>query len=363
MTDRPELARATPALPGNFRWPLGAGVFGTAVLLAVAVIAPSLAARAWLTAVVVWIAFPIGALFLLLIHGLTGGRWGEALAPQLRTMAFTLAAFVLLFVPVFLSLPMIYPWASGAVDAKPDVTRLYLNPLSFILRCAVSLIIWTLLAILNMQQARRAPTGSSATALVVLAVTFSFVAVDWVLSLEPHYVSSTMALELIAIDMLSALALVALRSSVLSQQTRNDVGQLMLGLGLGLLYLAFISFLVDWSGNLPTTAFWYNERTHDPKALGLLLAALALGLLAIGLLASPAVRRRAAGIRAAGAAALGSIAAYQFWLILPGFGLTPGLAVLALVAITAVGGLWLALALSRLPGTAASRLGVVLDGA
>ena len=42
-------------------------------------LAPGTFGFAWLTALSVWIAWPLGAMALTLIHALTGGRWGNAI--------------------------------------------------------------------------------------------------------------------------------------------------------------------------------------------------------------------------------------------------------------------------------------------
>lgn len=71
-------------------------------------------ARGWLVAWLVWSAVPVGSLVLMLIHGVTGGRWGEALAPALRPAAALVPLAGLAFLGVALGLPALYPWAAEA---------------------------------------------------------------------------------------------------------------------------------------------------------------------------------------------------------------------------------------------------------
>ena len=61
-------------------------------------------ARGWLLAWLTWSAVPVGSLVLILIHRVTGGRWGEALAPALRPAA----ALVPLAALAFLGLSLIH---------------------------------------------------------------------------------------------------------------------------------------------------------------------------------------------------------------------------------------------------------------
>src|SRR5579885_2928243 len=43
------------------------------------VLTPLSFAHAWLAALTLWLSWPLGSLALLLIHALTGGRWGFAI--------------------------------------------------------------------------------------------------------------------------------------------------------------------------------------------------------------------------------------------------------------------------------------------
>ncbi|HNP15299.1 MAG TPA: hypothetical protein PKI99_02395, partial [Terrimesophilobacter sp.] len=52
-----------------------------------------------------------GALGLLMLHRLTGGRWGEAIQEILYSAARTLPYFSLMLVPVLLGLESVFPWA------------------------------------------------------------------------------------------------------------------------------------------------------------------------------------------------------------------------------------------------------------
>jgi hypothetical protein len=81
----------TPAaLPARTRLPWPAWALGFAAAVAGAAYlshASAPVARGWLVAFVFWSGIPAGSLVLLLIHRLTGGRWGERLAPALRPAA------------------------------------------------------------------------------------------------------------------------------------------------------------------------------------------------------------------------------------------------------------------------------------
>src|SRR5579864_7481039 len=116
----------------------GAGLVATVVGWAVA---PSAFPHAWLAAVTVWMGWPLGCMGLLLIHALTGGRWGEAIRPQLVAGMVTLPLLLPALIPSMTMLAALYPWARTDMALHLN-NRLYLNLPFFAGRVIVYLIIW-----------------------------------------------------------------------------------------------------------------------------------------------------------------------------------------------------------------------------
>ena len=69
-----------------------------------------------------------------MIHRLTGGRWGEIAAPVIEPAAAAVPLLVVLAIPLFIAIPMLYPWPLHPASIKPDVLSYYLNAPSFIVR-------------------------------------------------------------------------------------------------------------------------------------------------------------------------------------------------------------------------------------
>ena len=90
-----------------------AAVVGLAIELAAA---PQSVSQGWLIAFVFVSGIPIGSLVLLLVHRLTGGRWGEALAPVLMPAAAVMPLVALAFVPLAFGLSAPYRWAADTAD-------------------------------------------------------------------------------------------------------------------------------------------------------------------------------------------------------------------------------------------------------
>ena len=114
----------------------------------VAVFAPRIAAAGWLVGFVFWSQIPLGSLMLMMIHRLTGGRWGEALYPALAPAARLVPLLLLVIVPVFIAIPLLDPWSHRSGDVKPDVLSYYLNAPFFIARSLIAIAGWSVLAFL-----------------------------------------------------------------------------------------------------------------------------------------------------------------------------------------------------------------------
>src|SRR5205085_8062059 len=75
--------------------------------------------HSYLFAWLFWIGLSLGALVIVMMQALTGGKWGAAVS-NLSTAAFmTLPLMALLFLPVLLGAHQIYGWSVGAFGEAP----------------------------------------------------------------------------------------------------------------------------------------------------------------------------------------------------------------------------------------------------
>src|SRR6202000_1810621 len=213
----------------------------------------------WLVAFAIAGSIPVGSMIWLLIHRLTGGEWGIAAAPVLGPAAGVTPFLIVGFLPILLGLRLIYPWAADPHAVPVDVAGWYLNGGSFSLRGLIALAGWSVLAV-----AFAAGLGSRLLAglgLAFFGLSISLVAVDWYLSLEPHYVATAFAATITIQQLLGALAVAALISpSAVDGETAGDIGGLLIATLLGVVYLEFMTFVVAWYGDLPDKAEWFLKR-------------------------------------------------------------------------------------------------------
>lgn len=274
-------------------------------------------ARGWLLAWVLLGAPPAGALALLLIHRITGGRWGEALGPVLRPLAGLLPLVGLGFLGLLLDLSALYPWAA-AERVKPDVAAYYLNPILFALRGVITLAGWSVLTILLLRAScTRLVAGLG---LAFYGLTISLVPVDWILSVEPNFTSSAFGASIALHQILAALALTALvRPAALNADSAPDLATLMLTALLGVLYMGLMSYVVAWYGDLPPKAAWYLKRGTETYALLIGAAFLLGGLIPFSFLLFAGVRSNPFALRIVGFLILIGLTLRFAWLLLPAY--------------------------------------------
>lgn len=294
------------AFPRGCRWPALVGLLG---LLGLAWVQPAAAAAGGLVALAAGSALPLGCLLLALLLPLVDGDWRAVLGPGLARGLAALPGLALLLLPVLLGFGLLYPW----VDEQTDGFRgLYLSGPAFVLRNLVYLGAWLALGRL----ARRGSPLRCAQGAIAAVLLSTLAALDWLMALDPHFLSTLFGLLVIIRQLLTGLAFAGLLGLAALTPPRARIlrGLLLAGLLLWL-YLHVMQLLIVWSVDLPHEIRWYQRR--ETAGWGLLGAGLAglQALLAVGL-ASPLGSRPAALRLACGAILLGGVLE-ALWLALP----------------------------------------------
>jgi hypothetical protein len=321
---------------------LFAGAVATAGIVIAAAFAPRVAAAGWLVGFVLWSQIPVGSLVLLMIHRLTGGRWGEALYPAFASATRFLPLLFVLIVPVFIAIPLLDPWSHLPGDVKSDVLSYYLNMPFFVGRSLIAVAGWSMLAFLLPRVGGRLGELVAALGLVFHGVLISVVSVDWILSLEPPFISSSFGASMAITQLIAGLAWAVIWAPRANHSVTGDIGGLLLAFVLAITYVDFIAFLVMWYSDLPVRMSWFIERGHFPwlqLAAGAFIFGSAAPILAL-LLAR--VRNGVHELRAVAISSLAGLALYYAYLIAPPFGV--GALAAAALAIVTIGLLFIAVA-------------------
>jgi hypothetical protein len=308
-----------------------------AALIAIGLKWPHYAGGGWLTSFVYVSAIPLGSLQLLFIYRLTGGRWGEVLGPFFELVAACIPLLAILFVPVLIALPTLFPWVNnaGAIsELKLDVAAYYLNTSEFIARTTFAFVVWSALALVLPHVSGRAGTLLAALGMIFHAVIMSLLSIDWILSSEPTFISTSFGASIAVMQILAALSFAAFVAPVHDSRAVRDLGALMLAVVLGLTYIDFMAVLVLWYGNIPAKVDWLLQRTFSPwkwLAIGAFIFGSLLPILA---LLFERVRTSRTALSYVGGSFLIGLALYGAYLVTPSYDVwSIATAVLAVVAL------------------------------
>jgi hypothetical protein len=238
----------------------------------------------WLTVALFLLSLPLGAMTILMVHGLTGGRWGEALRPPLRAIVATLPLALLLLAPVLARIDLIFPWAKGDLASLPEAVQqklAYLNEPFFVIRFIGCALIWLALGwsihrwtTPERDRSARTPSRPYAIGLIVHGLTVTVFAIDWMLSIEPDFYSTIYAMLEAAAEVVGACALaLAVLAAGRAIETMpggeddvalgEDVANMLFGFMLIWAYLSFMQWLIIWAGDLPEEIRWYILRSQN----------------------------------------------------------------------------------------------------
>jgi hypothetical protein len=325
--------------------------------------------QSYLIAFIFWLGISLGSLALLMVQYLSGGAWGLFSRRVFEASSRNLPLMALLFIPIALSLPTLYVWARPEAVNDPIIHEkaAYLNPAFFYARAVAYFVIWSVLAFLlsgwSREQDLSAPRLPgpkdgrmrvlSGPGLVLYMITLTFMSVDWIMSLDPHFYSTIFGILMLGGQGLSSLAFTILVLALLSKARPlsevaapdhfHDLGKLMLAFVMLWAYFSVSQLIIIWSGNLPEEIPWYIDRLRGPWAPISVLVLVGHFAIPFALLLSRRFKRQAR--------LLGRIAMFVLlmrvveitWMIAPVFRHDHTVSWLDFAAVLGVGGIWMVL--------------------
>lgn len=246
--------------------------------------------QAYLYSYLFWLGISLGLLGLLMLHFAVSSRWGLTLRRIAEAGGGAIWVMAILFIPLIIGLPFLYPWARPqeiAADPALKYQTWYLNMPFFIVRAVIYFAVWIALAYFaNRQIARLAndPAGNpllrgrlqglGAAGMILYAFTMFFASVDWLMSLLPSWTSTAFGMIIVLGQAQSALAFAILVLNLFpgmslskrwtyetTPQPYQDLGALSITLVMAYAYVAFFQMLIQWAGNIPREVIWYVDRT------------------------------------------------------------------------------------------------------
>jgi hypothetical protein len=287
-------------VPGTSLWAklpiVAGGVGGVATLATIGMMFGEHKERAYfsyLFAFMTVLSLALGSLIFVLIQHVARAGWSAVVRRIAENSAATLPLFAVLFLPIaFLGFHDLYPWSHES-DKVLEAKRWWLGAAGgngsmakFIVRAVIFFAVWIGLSwvlrkrstaqdsLANDKEKRNAVTlslwGLSAGGIFLYALSQSFAAIDWLMSLQPHWYSTMFGVYYFAGSMVGfysflALAAMALQKggmlkSAITTEHYHDIGKFMFGHTVFWAYVTFSQFMLIWYANIPEETEYFMNR-------------------------------------------------------------------------------------------------------
>lgn len=256
----------------------------------------------------------LGGMLFIAVQQLSGAAWSVGMRRVAEAMMGALPVAALMMVLLFFGRGNLFAWAAAAPVAERAAglgTRYFAVPF-VALRAVLFLGVWMVFAWLMRRTSEQQDTSAdpvhhrrmlrySAVFVVLFAPSFSLASVDWLLALDPRWMSTIYAIYACAGLLVHGVAAVTLvvvllreRGDLVDAVNANhlhDLGKLLLTLTTFWAYIWLCQYLLIWYGNLPDEVTYYVVRT-GPRWVVLFFANLVVNwLIPFGVLLPRAAKR------------------------------------------------------------------------
>jgi len=264
------------------------GVIGVVLCVIGYVKSPESLLHSYLLAFMFILGLSLGSLGLLMLQHLTGGMWGIVIRRPLESATRALPLVFILFAPIFFGFRYLYgAWLNAPTTGEhrlSDFQQHYLTANWFHIRALIYFAVWLLLMWVFNSWSRKQDVDREDRALrrrlkmlagpgiILYVFAMSFAAIDWVMSLSPHWASTIYGFLYVAGQLISSMSLmicvVVLLSrapvfqGVLKPRYLHDLGKLLLAFVMLWAYFSFSQLLIIWSGNSPEEISFYRSRLY-----------------------------------------------------------------------------------------------------
>ena len=230
----------------------------------------------------------LGSLGLLMLQHLTGGHWGIIIRRPLEAASRNIWLVLLMFVPIIFGMKTLYiAWLDPEkLKAAPlsAYQQTYLTTGGFLGRAFLYFAIWGALVWLFNSWSREQDQNPEDRALrrrfklmagpgiILYILAMTFAAIDWVMSLSPHWASTIYGFIFVGAQAITAMSFMIIVVAALSSSTPyseiiqkrhlHDLGKLLFAFNMLWAYFDFSQLLIIWSGNQPEEISFYRTRLY-----------------------------------------------------------------------------------------------------
>ncbi len=251
----------------------------------------------YLTAFLFVLTVMLGTQFFVLVQHLSRSGWSVALRRLGETAAWTAPLFALLFLPLLGGLGDLFHWTHHEAVAHDELLQHkegFLNVPFFLVRAVIYFAVWSAIGLyfhrVSVAQDRNHDPHvtarlqrRAAPAMVLYALTVTFMAFDWIMSMDPHWYSTIFGVYVWSGGAVASFAFLAVVAQVLHRTGRldrvlrtdhfQDLGRLIFAFSVFWAYIGFSQYFLIWYGNIPEETMWYIHRMeHGWRNVSLFLA-------------------------------------------------------------------------------------------
>jgi len=348
-----------------------AGLFvgGMALLLAIpgALSSPEKFYHSYLFSYMLVFGLTVGSLGLLMLQHLTGGNWGIIIRRPLEAASRNIWLVLVMFIPIVLGMKTLYrAWLDPEHLKEEPLSKFqqgYLTSGGFLGRAVLYFAIWFLLMWLfnawsrqqderkQDPQIQRRFKSLSGPGVILYVMATTFAAIDWVMSLSPHWASTIYGFIFVAGQAITSMCLMIIVivllsgsepfSGIIQKRHLHDLGKLLFAFNMLWAYFDFSQLLIIWSGNQPEEISFYRTRLYGGWGVVTVIVLLFCFALPFLILLSREVKRTSGLISKVAAWMLFMRLVDLYWMTRPEFTSRAFPTYLDLIVPIALVGLWL----------------------
>jgi hypothetical protein len=269
----------------------GFAIGGIALVVSALLLAkdPATFFRIYLMSYMLILGIALGSLGLLMLQHLTSGQWGVIIRRPLESATRTLPLLLVLFIPIWVfGMKYLYgAWLEPEHLAAEPLSKMQMSWLTqggYRVRAIIYFMVWIGLALLfnylsrqqdvhrEDREIRRKLKFFAGPGIILYVFVMSFAAIDWVMSITPHWASTIYGFLFVAGQLISSMAMMVLivvmlsrkgpLTGILSKRHLWQFGGFLFTFNMLWAYFSFSQLLIIWSGNLPEEISFYRSRLY-----------------------------------------------------------------------------------------------------
>ena len=230
--------------------------------------------HSYLVSFVFWMTLSCGCMFFVMMHYAMNATWSVVMR-RIAETSMSLIPYVCLFsIPLYFGMDTLYEWTHHSMKQP------YLSKTFFISRTLFYFLLWSFFSRKLYYHSVHYDSAHSliklrklaGVGILVFALSISFAAFDWLMTLNPHWYSTMFGVYIFSGSFLVSVAFITIillylrNDGVLFNEINvehyHDLGRIMFGFTVFWAYIAGFQYYLIWYANLPEEIEWYLARSH-----------------------------------------------------------------------------------------------------